>query len=330
MEVIINKEVNIQKWNQLLGESSFTSPFQTPEFYHFFNSLGGFSADVFAVEDEGKFKSIVVVTVQKESGLKSFFSRRGIVYGGIVVLEDSAGCIDNLLNYISDYYSKKLIYLEIRNYFNYSIYKDVLQQNNFNYTEWLNFHLNTSDEVSMKKAMSSSRLRQIKKAIKSGVEWREAETIEEVSSFYSILENLYHNKIKKPLLPRDFFLDFYKQEIGKYLLIFFNEKIIGGIMCPIMPEKAIYEFYVCGFDKEFKDQYPSVMATWAAMEYANQNNISIFDFMGAGKPDEDYGVRDFKARFGGELVEYGRFTRILNPLLFNVGKLGLKILSKLK
>lgn len=30
--------------------------------------------------------------------------------------------------------------------------------------------------------------------------------------------------------------------------------------------------------------------------------------MGAGVPnDGGYGVRDFKAKFGGELVEYGRF-----------------------
>ena len=101
-------------------------------------------------------------------------------------------------------------------------------------------------------------------------------------------------------------------------------------MCPIKSEKAIYEFYVCGLDSEFKDQYPSVIATWAAMEYANQNNIPKFDFMGAGSPDDTYGVRDFKARFGGELVEHGRYINILNPLLYKTGVLGLKLLSKLK
>ena len=50
--------------------------------------------------------------------------------------------------------------------------------------------------------------------------------------------------------------------------------------------------------------------------------------MGAGSPDENYGVRDFKARFGGELVEYGRFKKILNPILYEAGKIGLKFISK--
>ena len=66
-----------------------------------------------------------------------------------------------------------------------------------------------------------------------------------------------------------------------------------------------------------------------AIDYANKNNIEYFDFMGAGKPDQDYGVREFKSKFGGELVEFGRFVKILNPMLYNFGKLSLKILSKI-
>jgi lipid II:glycine glycyltransferase (peptidoglycan interpeptide bridge formation enzyme) len=52
--------------------------------------------------------------------------------------------------------------------------------------------------------------------------------------------------------------------------------------------------------------------------------------MGAGKPDEAYGVRDFKAKFGGKEVEHGRFLCVTKPLLYNIGVLGVKILKKLK
>ena len=34
----------------------------------------------------------------------------------------------------------------------------------------------------------------------------------------------------------------------------------------------------------------------------------VDDFGGAGKPDEPYGVRTFKAKYGGELVNYGRYV----------------------
>ena len=52
--------------------------------------------------------------------------------------------------------------------------------------------------------------------------------------------------------------------------------------------------------------------------------------MGAGKPDDSYGVREFKAKFGGQLVEHGRFQNIINPFLYEVGKLGVKIMKNLR
>ncbi len=49
--------------------------------------------------------------------------------------------------------------------------------------------------------------------------------------------------------------------------------------------------------------------------------------MGVGRPDRKYGVRDFKARFGGELVNYGRLTRVNNHFLYNIAELGYNILA---
>jgi len=82
-------------------------------------------------------------------------------------------------------------------------------------------------------------------------------------------------------------------------------------------------------DGEIKDIYPSVLATWAPIQYAANKGLKYFDFMGAGKPDEEYGVREFKSKFGGELVEFGRFERIHKPFLFKFGKFGLKVWQKL-
>lgn len=45
----------------------------------------------------------------------------------------------------------------------------------------------------------------------------------------------------------------------------------------------------------------------------HQNRFQIFDFGGAGKPNVSYGVRYYKMSFGGKLVNYGRYTLVLNP-----------------
>ena len=105
-------------------------------------------------------------------------------------------------------------------------------------------------------------------------------------------------------------------------------KVIGGIMCPIKEEQCIYEWFVCGMDSSYKSLSPSVMATWAAMEYAHTHQLPRFDIMGAGEPGVPYGVRDFKAEFGGKLVEHGRFLCVCKPMLYQIGKLGVKILKR--
>jgi lipid II:glycine glycyltransferase (peptidoglycan interpeptide bridge formation enzyme) len=330
MKIIRNEQINRQKWLALVQNCKVSTPFQTPTYYDFFNSLTGFSADVFAVEKNSEYLCLVVVTIQSEKGIKASFSKRGIIYGGFLLTENNGQALEALLKNIIKHYSRKLIYLETRNFNDYSAHKTVFENQKWQYNPWLNYHLSVVDDVSVKKNMSSSRLRQIKKATNSGVIWKEANTIEDVEIFYKILLNLYTEKVKKPLLPWAFFKTYFEKNIGKYLLVYYEEIVIGGIMCPILDGKAIYEFYVCGLDQEYKEQYPSVMATWAAIEYALQNNIPLFDFMGAGAPDEGYGVREFKERFGGEQVEQGRFIKIINPLLYRIGKLGLNIMAKIK
>ena len=222
-------------------------------------------------------------------------------------------------------YRRSSIYLEIRNQNNYTQFHDVFALNGWSYLPYLNFIVDCSDEELMKQRLGKNRKRQIKKAVGAGVVISEAENIGEIGEFYNLLLWLYKTKIKKPLLPRQFFEEFFVRKFGKILLVKLGEKVIGGIMCPILEGECIYEFYVCGLDHEYKNQYPSIMATWAAIEYANRNDIPKFDFMGAGMKDIDYGVREFKSRFGGELVEYGRYLKIFHPFLYKLGKFAILV-----
>jgi lipid II:glycine glycyltransferase (peptidoglycan interpeptide bridge formation enzyme) len=327
MKILINNQIDKKKWITLMKEGLYASPFQTPDYYDLFNKVNGLSADVFAVEIEENYTSLVVVTIQKENGIKALFSHRGIIYGGPLLSSGYDKSVEYLFKYLTKYYYKKLVYLEVRNYWDYSNYLTIINNSNWKFIPWLNFKKDISNIEIATKSMSNSRMRQIKKAKKTGVQWKEASDENEVKEFYIILKALYKKRVKKPLFPFSFFKEFFDRKIGVFLLVLFKGRIIGGIMCPILLGKTIYEFYVCGLDDEYKEQYPSVMATWAAIEYGLQNKIPLFDFMGAGSPNQSYGVREFKARFGGKMVEHGRFLKVLNPMLFNVGKLGIKVLE---
>ena len=133
-----------------------------------------------------------------------------------------------------------------------------------------------------------------------------------------------------PLQPWEFFEKLYHCPSCKYLLVLFDGQVVGGSICMLLPGHGVYEWYACGKDGVFKNIHPSSVTKYAGMKYAWDNGYAVFDMMGAGKPDEEYGVRDFKAEFGGELVEHGRFLCVTKPLLYKIGVMGVKILKKIK
>ena len=79
---------------------------------------------------------------------------------------------------------------------------------------------------------------------------------------------------------------------------------------------------------DFYASLPAVMRPFViAVERVNEF-LARFDVMGAGKPNVPYGVRDFKAEFGGQLVEHGRFLHICQPFLYRIGTLGVRLLKQ--
>ena len=274
---------------------------------------------------------IVGYITRERNAIKQFFTRRAIIIGGPLLAEDISNealsmllaSLKNLPSLQGGAGGRLPIYIETRNFHDYSKWKSVFETNGFAYQPHYDIHVHCDAAHTM----SEQRIRQVKKALKNGVEIVEASSEQEIRDWYEILYKLYREKVRTPLFSEEFFLQFYRNGVGKYLLVKHQGKVIGGMMCPILKSKVIYEWYVCGLDEEYRDQYPSVMATHAAIEYAKTNALPLFDFMGAGKPDIPYGVRDFKMEFGGELVEHGRFLCVRKPLLYWIGKMGLKLLK---
>jgi len=304
--------------------------FQLPEAYKLFENTPGYTPLVFGLiqNDTGKLAGILVSVIQRENTFYGKFTARSIVWGGPLVADASQAEI--LLQAYNSTTSGKAIYSQFRNTFDCTALTSAFQRTGFNYLEHLNYLVDTTSESSAQllSTMSKSKGRQIKKGLTTAT-ILEASEQADADAFYTLLRELYHEKVNKPLPPKSFF-DYFFNEIvskglGKYLLIKHEGKIIGGIMCPLMPGKAIYEWYIAGLDKEYKEQYPSVLATWAAIDFGRQTGMQHFDFLGAGKPDADYGVRDFKSKFGGTLVNYGRFEKVYRPILMKAGTIGLKM-----
>ena len=322
-------QIDPASWDNLLKESPVTSWFQSPEAFRFFDSLNFMETFIVAVAEKDKLLGLTLGYIQGDGGqLKQMLSRRAIIVGGPLLADDiSAEALNLMLTSLKKKLSRRCIYIETRNLNDYSRWKETFEACGFSYVPHYNFHIDVSERELVDKRMDKSRRRRIRRATENGV------TIHcenpDIKGFYDILSNLYHTKIHKPLPPFSMFEQLGKESFAKYFIVKDTHgDTIGGQLILMLDQRVAYAWYCCGLDKEYHDLYPSIMANYAAIHYAANNGFLHYDMMGAGKPDEDYGVRDFKAQFGGTLVEHGRFLKVNNPLIYKVAQIYLKLKTR--
>ena len=329
--ILTYSDIDPQQWQSLVERSPYATWFQTPEAYQFYASVKNeMTPFAFGIERDGELRAVVVGYVTKEkSALKQFFTRRAIIIGGPLISEHATESdVEQLMRVTASELKSQAIYIETRNFHDYSRWKSVFESNGFAYQPHLNFHVDTTSVEVVDKNLGKSRKRDIRTTIRDGVTPVLNPTIEQVRDYYAILKDLYTTKVKTPLFSWNFFEQLYHTAHGRFILTEYQGKIIGGAVCVVLPNKAVYEWFVCGLDGVYEHIFPSSYATYLGIRYAAENGCQIFDMMGAGKPEEAYGVRDFKARFGGEQVEHGRYLCVRKPLLYWIGKMGVKMLKK--
>ena len=333
-------DINRTAWRALVQSSPTGTWFQTPEAYDFFAGLPEeFRPFVVALVRANEAKNeqflyavcVGYITVE-QNPIKQFFTRRAIIIGGPALAAD---CTCEEVALLMEKVKSRIkelggaIYIETRNFNDYSPWRKGFERAGFAYEEHLNFHVHTNrhwDEI--ESYIGKHRRKYIRLSFRDGASVVETPTKNQVKEFYNVLRELYRMKVKMPLQPWEFFERLYKTESCKFLLVEYEGNIVGGSVCMVLSGRGVYEWFACGKDGEYKNIYPSSVTKYAGMKYANDNGYPIFDMMGAGKPEVSYGVRDFKAEFGGELVEHGRFRFINQQFLYKCGELGVTLLKR--
>lgn len=371
IRVLTYKEIDREEWSRLVRTSATGTWFQTPEAYMLFASMQElFLPFAKAVErvneltNERTLRGVCVGYVTREKNpIKQYFTRRAIIIGGPVIANDATSEeVETLMIAVRNQFKildlrfkilNSPIFIETRNFNDYSRWKGAFEKAGFEYKRHLNFHVDCTDKEKMWERLSENRKRQVRHVngdfkfkisfpfgtITSNLRFDNLSVTEQdVREWYEILSELYRKKVKTPLWPVEFFIEAYRQGIGQFMLVRHEGKIIGGSMVvrwnpnpsPSIKGRdvrgTVYEWFECGLNAQYKEQYPSVMATYAGMCYAAEEGIGRYDMMGAGVPDVPYGVRDFKAEFGGQLVEHGRFVCVREPILYKIGVLGVKMM----
>jgi len=333
LTIIYAKKINKKKWSDFVYNHPNGNIFQTPEMYEVYQNTKNYEPVFLSVvNNRDEISGTLLAVIQKENfGILSALTARSIIWGGPLVKNNNPRTLDLILKKYNKIISRKAIYSQLRNFWDWGNSKEIFITNGFEYEEHLNILIDlTKSEEQLWKEVSSKRRNEVRRATKEGAYFSIENTEDSLKKCYGILQEVY-NRTKLPIPDYNFFYNLYCMNSNSKLLIFcayYNNEIIG-CMLALSFKDTIYDFYA-GSVMKFYNRYPNDLIPWEVFKWGKKNNYKVFDFGGAGKPNVPYGVRDYKKKFGGVFVNYGRYEKVHQQMMFKISKVGFKLRQKIK
>jgi lipid II:glycine glycyltransferase (peptidoglycan interpeptide bridge formation enzyme) len=245
-----------------------------------------------------------------------------VVFGGPLVSGDDPEITSALLAAFYEKIRSKVLFSQFRNLRDTSSLKPLFLASGYEYEDHLDIHINLDGGTEkLWSLLHSTRRKQIGRSIRRGVTVKESSPEDRavLSRCYEILKATYRREgVPLPALP---YFEKASALFGpggmlKLFTAYFEGEIIGFRMV-LCFGKTIYDWYAASISAH-NDKYPNDLLPWEILKYGSQNGWELFDFGGAGKPGVPYGVRDYKQKFGGETVNFGRYQKIFRPLFYKV------------
>lgn len=331
----IVKEIDRKQWSEFVYNHPNGNIFQIPEMYNVYSHTKNYEPLFLAVESSNKeILAIFLAVIQKEYfSFLGNFTARSIIFGSPLLKTDNPDVLNSLLYEYNDAIQKKVIYSQFRNFWSQGNEKTIFEKHGFFYEEHLNILLDlTLDQDILWNNLSNSRRKGIRKAKGNNFVFGVTSSQKIIPIFYDLLKNTYkHSRLPHPKI--DFFYSIHKElspDKVKYFTLCKDQKNVVVLVALIFKNR-LYGFYMGTIrDNEYLKMRPVDLFFWELLCWAKENGCKTYDWLGAGRPDQEYGVRKFKLQYGGIVVEMGRYEKVHKPFMMKMGKLGMKIRQRKK
>jgi len=331
LQVVHDPEaLNESEWSRFVQENDYGNIFQTPGMYKVYLNTERYEPIFTALLDTNVniMALILGVKISERGRIAGIFSNRIVVYGGPLVSKqgDRAELIEKILRAHNVEAKKKAIFTEIRNLSVRPVLRSVGESINYIYEDHLNIHIDLSVGVEkLRDGLHKNRRRGLKKAIKSGLGDFVIKT-DDLDDLYSIVQHTYE-RIRIPMPPKSLFESIIEilQEQGhaRVVGVKFEDTLVGvGVYLTF--NDVIYLWYNTD-NRDYSNHGVGEYVLWSAIEWAEGKGFRVFDFGGAGRREQKYGVRDFKLTMGGHLVDLGRLIYIHSRPKAMITKIGYKV-----
>jgi len=325
----ITESIDREKWEDFVFNHPEGNIFQTCAMADVYRSTKNYEPiSLAAVEPEsGELLAVLqAVIIRDAAGLIGSISSRSIINSGPLFIEGKRGfdALEKLLNYYEKFLNNRAIYTQVRNLWDTESSKETLNSLGYQYEHHLNYLVNLNrPEKEIWGDIHKPRRKGINRAEKVGIEVRKITTRDEIKDCYKVIEETYKN-VRLPLADISLLESAYDKLSSSGLIDFYLATLEGEVVGSrvVLKYKGMVHDWYAGSKQEIN--YVNEAVVWHMLsQYAGKEKV--FDFGGAGHPDKPYGVREFKKRFGGEEVNYGRYKKIHSRAREEVMKSGLKV-----
>ena len=310
-----------EAFSRFVYENQNSSIFQTLEMAEVYKRNSGCKTLTLAVinEDTDEMLAVLLAKILEEKrGFLSSFSRHSTIRGGPIFVDDQKGieAVSLLLEHYNKIVAKDVLYSRIYPLNDTPQIIPYFKKNGYEYEYWQNFliDLNKSKEE-LWKNLEHDKRKAVRKAKKKGLQVCEGTNKDEIPVFYDLVKERYVKR-KTPLEDISNFEAVFdilvpKNE-AKILFVKYNGEHIATRLI-LLYKGVIYAWY-SGSNSDYLKYHPNDLITWQVLEWGSENGFHTFDFGGGGEPEEaTAGWVEFKRRFGGKSVNYGRYTKIHKP-----------------
>jgi len=328
----IVRQLDKSLWRDFVDDNPLGNIFHTPEMFQVFARVKGHQPTLWAAIDSDNRPLALLLPIQVTlmGGLLRRFTTRAVAYGSVLCTPSSEGreALATLLRAYKKEARNGALFTELRNLSDLSYLQPVLNDNGFIYEDHLNYLIDLDrPPEAILQSMGRRTRKNLRRALRRDeVVVEEANRRERVALCYELLQRTYA-VAQVPLADRSLFeaaFDvLHPRGMVKFLLARVGDSYVAGSV-ELIYNDTIYGWYG-GMDRDYSSYMPNELLLWHIFQWGAENGFKVYDFGGAGKPDEEYGVRDFKAKFGGELVCFGRNVYVHNPALMRLSQWGYSI-----
>lgn len=326
-------KIDTNKWYDFLLNHPNGNVFQSPYMYEIYDKTLNFQPYIFVAFKDNEIVGLLLSYIQKQiRGPLSYLSSRSVIWGGPIVKDNNPEIINQLLIAYDKINIKKVVYTQIRNLFSTDYCKDVFDSHVYLFEDHLNILVDLSkSEDDLWKGINSNGRNKIRIAKTKNCLFEVKQDTESLVKCYKILKDIY-NKAKLPLNDIEYFINLLKNSDNQVQLKIFTINYGGEIIAcrlALLYANLIYDLFA-GSDKNYSHLHPNDLITWEIFKWGKNNGYTDFDFGGAGKPYIAYGVREYKKKFGGEMVNYGRYEKIYSKYKYTIARRGFRLWQLMK